>query len=110
MNLRMPTVFAALALSSCVTTGIDPNATIAAVQNAAIVACQFAPTAETVAALIAANNATVTTASAVAAAICAAVAPATAPTKLGAQLRLRLRTTGGAVVNGVMIQGRFVKI
>ena len=96
----------ALALSACAggnlvlpnLTGGTVTITPAQVQNAAVQACGFLPTAATVAGLITASP-YLATASAVAGAICAAVAPA----KAGGKLR------GAPMVNGVAIHGKFVR-
>ena len=90
----------ALSLAGCGTTSpisIGPL-TPASVPTAAVAACGFLPTLATVANIIAANNSTLSTATAVASAICAAVVGAK-----GGRL-------GGATpnVNGVQVHGRFV--
>ena len=87
--------------SGCTTTGSLPIS-ITDVQNDAVLACSFLPTAATVANILAAGNPILVTAEAVAQAICAAITP----TKTTAKLR------GNMVlpeVNGVVIQGSWVK-
>lgn len=99
----------AIALAGCATTS-TPTSTadiITAVQNDAVLACKFLPTAATVAEIVSsavpgAANAT-TMASQLAAQICAAVTAAV-PTS-GA----RRRSAIAPMVNGVVIHGRWVK-
>lgn len=72
---------------------------IAAVQQQAVLACSFLPTASTVAGILAAGNPALTAASAVAQAICAAVSVTSA----------RVGTASPPVVAGVVIHGKFTK-
>lgn len=95
---------AALGVAGCGLTNPFTNQPINTtdVQNAAVAACGFLPTASTVAGIIAAasggaGTAIITTVDSVAAAICAAVVPA----KAG-----RLR--GAPMVNGVVVHGKWV--
>jgi len=95
---------AAIALASftggCVTTGgtvITPPS-IAQIQGAAVAACSFLPTADTVAGLIS-SDPTLKTAEAIAALICAVVVP-----KQGMAAPRQDRP----VINGVFVRGQFV--
>lgn len=85
---------ATIGLAGCDLTSSTPTA--AQVQAAAVAACNFLPTASTVANLIASNNASLSSAEAIAKAICAAV------TASSGKLR------GAPNVNGIDIHGRFV--
>lgn len=90
-----------LALGGCATNGAGGSSiSLASVQNAAVAACGFLPTAATVANLIASNNAAIATAESIASAVCAAVAPSKQAGKHGAVL---------ASVNGVRVRGKFVR-
>jgi len=84
----------ALAIGACSTTG---KPSIADAQAAAVKACSFLPTANTVANIIAAGSPALGTASAIADAICAAIAP-----KAGAG-------AGRPTVAGVPIDGQRVQ-
>lgn len=90
-------VFAA----ACTTTTSDPvtgePTQIEAVQSAATAACQFLPTAETVADIIASGDPRLPTASAMARAICAALVPAPSG--------IRTLVAPVPAVNGVVIRG-----
>ena len=94
-------VAAALALSGCATGGVTPatvTTTITAVQQAAVLACGFLPTAATVASILSGGNPLVSTASAIAQAICTAVTAKA------------FRRGGPApMVGNVVVHGRFVK-
>ena len=76
---------AALALSGCAQlqtifggiTSATPTQLVVDVEQAAVAACNFLPTAETVAGIIAVGNPALATATAIANAICAAVSPKT---------------------------------
>jgi hypothetical protein len=89
-------VAVALSLGGCA--GVDTATVISQVQQAAVLACGFLPTAATVANILAAGNPALQVASAVATAICTAV------TAKGAR-------RGGAIpnVNGVEVHGKFVQ-
>jgi hypothetical protein len=94
-------VAVALALGGCATGSVTATtvaATVAQVQQATILACNFLPTAATVASILSGGNPLVSTASAIAQAICTAVT-----TKAARQ--------GGPApsVGNVVIHGRFVK-
>jgi len=92
-----------LAVGGCATTTGSGGITTADVQNAAVTACSFLPTAATIASILSANPA-IATASQVAALICAAVT--------GKQsVELRGASAPVIVVNGVpvTIEGTFVK-
>lgn len=67
----------ALSLGACATlqSPLGNSNTIIKIQNAAIAACAFLPTAQTIASILAANDPKLATAEAVAAAICAAIQP-----------------------------------
>ena len=90
-------------VASC--SGSAPSISTSSVQAAAATACKFAPTAETIINMVAANPA-LSTAEAVAAAICAAIG---APSTLGAVSTAPV--VAHYVVNGkdVAISGTFVK-
>jgi hypothetical protein len=101
----------ATALGGCSATGqlvnpfADGKIDTAAVQNAAVAACGFLPTAASVASIISAaaggaGGVVLTTAGQVAAAICQAVVPVRQAGKLGAAL---------PTVNGVVVHGKFVR-
>jgi hypothetical protein len=94
-------VAAALVLSGCAGGGVTPatvSATISQVQQAAVLACGFLPTAATVASILSGGNPLVTTAAGIAQAICTAVTAKA------------VRRGGPAPsVGGVVIHGRFVK-
>lgn len=84
-----------IALGGCASGGSTGN--VSSIQQAAVLACGFLPTAQTVADILAAGNSLISTVSAVAQAICAAVG-----TK-------GVRKGGAApTVNGVVIHGKFV--
>ena len=94
---------AGLALSACTTTsGTSGSETIAKAQAYARAACQFLPTAETVADIIKAGDARLSTAKAIGDAICAALNPAT-PGNASA-----LFTRVAPTVDGVAIKGSYV--
>lgn len=106
-NILLAAAFS-LSVAACSSTGqiVNPFAggtiNTTAVQNAAVAACGFLPTAATVSGIISAatggvGGAALQTAEQVAAAICAAVLP----TKSG-----KLR--GTPMVNGVAVHGRWV--
>jgi hypothetical protein len=99
---------ASLTLANCASTGITPStiqSAVTQVQQAAISACGFLPTAATVsgilATLIPGAAAVEQMVSQVAQQICAAVAPLKGR-KLGAAL-------AAPTVNGVVVHGRFVR-
>jgi hypothetical protein len=101
-------VFFALALAGCAANSsvVTPTNLVTFeqdVQAAAVAACGFLPTAETVAGIIATGNPIVTTAGAVANAICFAVAPAKAAHLAGRQMAVI------PSVAGVIIHGKFVR-
>lgn len=73
------------------------------VQAAAVQACGFLPTAETVAGIIATGNPIVSTAGAVANAICDAVLPAKAAHAAGKPMAII------PTVAGVIVHGKFVR-
>jgi len=89
---------AALALAGCQTTGT--NSIVVQVQAAATLACSFVPTAATIIAIVAKGNPALATAAEMAAAICAAVVPKPAA---------RLRGAVAPSVDGVIVEGHFVK-
>lgn len=95
----------AIALSGCGTTGgitpITIPIAIADVQNAAVTACGFLPTATTITSILAVNDPALTTAVAVAQAICAAVAAAP---KAGAKRGLAKPSIDGVIISGTFIQ------
>ena len=94
-------VAAALALGGCATGGVTATSvatTISAVQQAAVLACGFLPTAATVASILSGGNPLVSTASAIAQAICTAVTPKSV--RRGASVPM---------VGNVVVHGRFVK-
>jgi len=95
-----------ITLGGCTTNGTQPagGITIQDVQNAAVAACSFLPTAASIASLLTANPA-VATASQVAALICEAVTA-----KPPASAKLRGPNAITVVVNGktVKIEGEFV--
>lgn len=108
---------AAVGLAGCGTTGLvtptpsstpisSGNATVDAVVAATVKACGFLPTVQTAAGVLStfvpAAGVGVGIANAVANAICQAVVPAKAA-------RRSLRAGEGPVVNGVPIEGRFVR-
>lgn len=101
-KIALAALIAASTLAGCATTGGVPNINVQDVQNAALAACSFLPTASTVANIIAAGNPALQTAEAVAQAICAAVAVASPSGKLGGSIAL-------PTVNGVVIHGTWVK-
>lgn len=80
------------------------TATVAGVQQSAVQACGFLPTAASVAAIIASlvpgGSVVVATADSIAAQICAVVSPAKASGRLGASV---------PTVNGVPVHGTFVR-
>lgn len=91
----------ALSLGACATLGtggLGSSDTIIAIQNAAVAACSFLPTAGTIANIIKANDPKLITAEAVAAAICAAIAPTTQHALIATTPK----------VDGVAIVGAFV--
>jgi len=101
--LLVAPITAMFLLSGCATTGTgSPAALIEQVRQAAVAACGFLPTVETVAGIISAGNPIIITASGIANAICAAAA-AVPPT-----LQAR-RKAAPPMVNGVVIHGRFVR-
>lgn len=85
----------ALVISGCSTTPANVQSVIAQVQQAAIVACGFLPTAATVAAILSGGASTAVTD--IAQLICTAV------TTKG------VRRGTAPTVNGVVIHGRFVR-
>lgn len=100
---------ASLALGGCASTGATgtgtaPNptvtATITQVQNATVNLCAFVPTAATIAGIFASGNSLVSSITQAAQLICNAVASHPAAARRGAFI---------PVVNGVRIQGHFVK-
>ena len=83
---------------------------IAAIQNDAVLACAFLPTAETVASIItaatgAAGSVAYTATTDVANAICGAVSAAPKPVPPASGKRLGAVLVSGPKVNGVVIQG-----
>jgi len=95
-------ILASLALGGCATTGggqQSPEDIVAQVQKTTAQICSFVPTAATVAALVSGGNPTIVSATALAQAICAAVT------------RPKARAKGAAIptVNGVAIEGRFIR-
>ncbi len=85
---------AAITIGGCASGG---GSSVSSIQQAAVIACGFLPTAKTVADILAAGNALVSTVDAVASAICAAVGTKNA------------RRGGGVpTVAGVVIHGKFV--
>jgi len=100
--LLVAPLVAAFMLSGCATTGGTSNTDIIKqIREAAVAACGFLPTINTVAQILASGNPIVATASGVAGAICAAVAnlpPAAAR-----------RGAAPPTVAGVVIHGRFVR-
>lgn len=100
MRMLLLAAASSLALAGCTTT--DPvtgePTQIESVQSAATAGCQFLPTAETVADIVATGDPRLTTASAIARAICAALAPA-APTGIATLFK------APPTVNGVVIRG-----
>jgi len=102
--MRMLLIAAAsLALTACTTTsGTSGSDTIARAQAYARAACQFLPTAETVADIIKAGDARLSTAKAIADAICLAINPQ-APGNASALL-----TRVAPAVDGVPIKGQHV--
>ena len=105
MMRRLILLIALSALSGCATTGGLAPISIAGVQNAAVAACAFLPTATTVGNIIAAGNPLLTTAEAIAQAICAAVTQApTVAAKSGRRMMVVQ-----PMVNGVPIQGKFLR-
>lgn len=87
-------------------TAATPTQLVQDVQNAAITTCEFIPTAETVANIIALNNPVLATASGIANAICAAV---TQKGPVPVSLRRTVnRNAPVPTVSGVPIHGQFV--
>ena len=84
-------------MAACATTPGGTGISVASVQSAAVLACSFQPTADTVAGILAVGNPAIATAEAVAAAICAAVTGKAA--KRGAAV---------PTVAGVPVKGSFV--
>lgn len=100
----------ALSLAACNETAV---ATVEAqAQQAAMVACAFLPTIDTVAALIATNNPAVATGAQIGAAICAAVQNSPAATVAATAPAALLSPTAPSppVVFGVPIHGRFIGV
>lgn len=95
-------------LAGCATTSGTPSIDVGQVQQAAIAACGFLPTVETVVGIIAtfatggAAAPVVATAEGVAEAICSAVVPKAAARRGGAP-------AAPPAVNGVVIHGQFVR-
>ena len=89
---------AAVTLGGCATNG-GGGASVASIQQAAVAACGFLPTAATVAAILAKNNARILDLIGTANAICAAVVPAP---HAGRMARI-------GAVDGVVVHGRFVR-
>ena len=110
-RLAAAAVAGALALGGCATTSTTtPTADIVTtIQNDAVAACQFLPTAATVTAIISTVvpgvTADATLASQLASQICAAVSSLAPGTPAAARRRSAMPPT----VNGVAIHGRFVK-
>jgi hypothetical protein len=94
-----------LAFAACTP---DPSL-ITQAQQASMLACAFLPTAETVANIIATNNAAVSTAEQIAGAICAAVKNSGATSIAATQPTALLSPTSPApTVFGVAVHGRFI--
>jgi len=92
----------AVPLAACQTTaGGGSSSLIDEIQAAAVTACAYLPTVETVANILSQNPA-VSTASAVADAICKVVKPSTA-------LSARLKTEAPINLFGIKVTGEFVK-
>ncbi|HEX8838214.1 MAG TPA: hypothetical protein VF748_14830 [Candidatus Acidoferrum sp.] len=113
MRKALFVLLAMLPLSGCASLqAVFPNAPtpqqlITDAQNAAVAVCQFLPTAETVAGIIATGNPALATATAIANAICGAVSPKAVPGNVSVR---RLINRSGAVptVSGVPIYGQFI--
>lgn len=105
MRMLLLAAASSLALAGCTTTDPVTGETIQieSVQSAATAGCQFLPTAETVADIIASGDPRLTTASAIARAICAALAPA-APAGI-ATLFKAPPTVNGVVIRGAPVDG-----
>jgi hypothetical protein len=107
-------VLVAAALSGCSTLkalGVS-DATVTSIQQAAVSVCGFLPTVETVVNLVSGGIGTVP--GAVAQAICTAVAANQAPAgmavgRFGAPASTPKTLAPGANVNGIAIQGSFVR-
>lgn len=101
MRMLLLAAASSLALAGCTTT--DPitgeTSPIDSVQSATAAACQFLPTAETVADILVTGDPRLDTASAVARAICAALAPQ-APAGVATLF------SAPPTVNGVAIRGK----
>lgn len=102
MRMIRGLIFGGLAMLAAGCTTTDPvtgeTTQIESVQSAVTAGCQFLPTAETVADIIATGDPRLATASALARAICAALAPA-APTGIATLFK------APPTVNGVVIRG-----
>jgi len=90
-----------LALTSCATTPTDPASVVEKIQQTAVAVCGFLPFAKTVADILAAGNPLVSSVDSVATAICNAVVADRSARARG------LRRGRGAMVNGVVIHGRW---
>jgi hypothetical protein len=106
--LLLPTLAGSLFLGSCAGTGITPGtiqSAVTSVQQAAVSACGFLPTAATVsgilATLVPGAAAIEQLIASTAQQICAAVAPV--------KTSARLRAAAPPTVNGVPVHGRFVR-
>ncbi len=97
--LLAPALAGAVVLSACATAGTG-SVTIQDVQNAAVAACSFLPTADSVAALLNANGA-IMTAAAIAKLICAAITPAHAG---------RMKAAPGPITVTVTVGGRPIAV
>jgi hypothetical protein len=100
----------ALSLSACNETDVATVETQA--QQAAMLACAFLPTIDTVAAIIATKNPAVTTGEQIGSAICAAVqnSPAGAIASTAPAALLSPTAPSPPVVLGVPIHGRFIGV
>jgi hypothetical protein len=99
--LPVPVLAAAMLLGACTSSGQFTNITIESVQQAAVNACKFLPTAKTVTDIIASGVPGLSTATAIGDAICAAVLPSNQAS--------RAATPQAASIGGIPIQGAFVK-
>jgi hypothetical protein len=98
---------ASLLMSSCAGTGITPTVVqnaVTQVQQAAVAACGFLPTAATVSGILATLVPGVATAEAAVVSAAQQICAAVAPVKTSARLKVVVPT-----VNGVPVHGRFVR-
>jgi hypothetical protein len=107
--LLFSTLAGSLLLGSCAGTGVTPGtiqSAVTAVQQAAVSACGFLPTAATVSGILATLVPGVAAIEQLIASTAQQICAAVAPVKVAGRLRA---STAAPTVNGVTVHGRFVR-